>query len=68
MGWDGTKERDISWMCFASIYENRRIKPVEIVLRSGRGRKNDGGVNPTKMYFNHICKYYSVSPCTTITY
>jgi hypothetical protein len=31
-------------MYFVSIYENRRMKPVEIVLRRGRGRKtqNDG--------------------------
>jgi hypothetical protein len=29
-------------MCFASIYENRRMKPVEIVLRrlvGGRGEQ-----------------------------
>jgi hypothetical protein len=33
-------------MCFVSIYENRKMKPVEIVLRSGGGgekRENDGG-------------------------
>jgi hypothetical protein len=32
-------------MYFVSIYENRRMKPVEIVLRSGEGekRENDGG-------------------------
>jgi hypothetical protein len=32
-------------MCFVSIHENRRTKPVEIVLRRGRRRKrkNDGG-------------------------
>jgi hypothetical protein len=31
-------------MCFVSIPENRRIKPVEIVSRSGGGkRENDGG-------------------------
>jgi hypothetical protein len=32
-------------MCFVSIYENRRMKPVEIVLKSmGEGkRENDGG-------------------------
>jgi hypothetical protein len=29
-------------MYFACIYENRRMKPVEIVLRRGR-RKNNGG-------------------------
>jgi hypothetical protein len=24
------------------------------------------GVNPAKIYFKHICKYHSISPCTTI--
>jgi hypothetical protein len=40
------------------------MQPAEIVLRSGgRGmRENDGGVNVTKMYCKHICKYHSVSP------
>jgi hypothetical protein len=32
-------------MYFVSINENRRMKPVEIILRMERGekRKNDGG-------------------------
>jgi hypothetical protein len=32
-------------MCFVSIFENRRIKPIQIVLRRGEGgkRENDGG-------------------------
>jgi hypothetical protein len=32
-------------MCFLSIHENRKMKPVEIVLRrwGGRKRENDGG-------------------------
>jgi hypothetical protein len=32
-------------MCFVFIYENRRMKPVAIVLRrwGGRKRENDGG-------------------------
>jgi hypothetical protein len=41
------------------------MKPVEIVLRreEGKGkRKKDGGENPTKIYFKHICKYHNVSP------
>jgi hypothetical protein len=29
---------------FVFIYENRRMKPVEIVLRRGGGRKENGGV------------------------
>jgi hypothetical protein len=34
----------IWWMCFGFIYENRRVKPVEIVLKrwGGGKRKNDG--------------------------
>jgi hypothetical protein len=28
-------------MCFTSRYENRRMKPVEIVLRRGRGGKRE---------------------------
>jgi hypothetical protein len=35
--------RCIYWMYFVSIYENRRMKPVEIVLRIGGGRKNERG-------------------------
>jgi hypothetical protein len=36
-------------MCFVSIYENRKMKPVEIVLRRGE-RENDGRANPTKIF------------------
>jgi hypothetical protein len=43
-------------MCFVSLYENRKMKPVEIVLRRGRlgKRENDGGINLTKIYSKHI--------------
>jgi hypothetical protein len=54
-------------MYFVSIYEKRRIKPTGIVLRSGereeRGRTMEG-VNLTKIYCKHICKYHNVCPCT----
>jgi hypothetical protein len=30
-------------MYFVFIYENRRMKPVEIVLSRGEKRKNNGG-------------------------
>jgi hypothetical protein len=31
-------------MCFVFIYKKRRMKPVEIVLKKERGkRENDGG-------------------------
>jgi hypothetical protein len=50
------------------IYENRRMKPVEIVLRrkgEGRGRTMEG-INPSKIYFKYICKCHNVSPCTAM--
>jgi hypothetical protein len=44
------------------MYEKRIIKPVEIVLREGRGKREMmEGTN-----IEHTCKYYKVSPCTTI--
>jgi hypothetical protein len=58
------------WMCFLSTYENRRMKSVEIVLRrkaGGRGRMMEG-INPTRIYSKHMCKYHNVSPCTTNIY
>jgi hypothetical protein len=51
-------------MYFVTIYGNRKMKPVAIVLRRGergRGRTMEG-VKPTKIYFKHICKYHNVSP------
>jgi hypothetical protein len=30
-------------MYFVSMYENRRMKPIEIVLREGPKREDDGG-------------------------
>jgi hypothetical protein len=40
-------------MHFEFIYENRRMKPVEIVLRRGKGgrERRMKGVNPTKIYY-----------------
>jgi hypothetical protein len=51
---------------FVFIYEKKRMKPVEIVLRrreDGRGRMMEG-VKLIKIYHKHICKYCNVSPCT----
>jgi hypothetical protein len=45
------------------MYENRKMKPAEIV---GRREGTMEGVNLTKINYKHICKYHSVSPCTTI--
>jgi hypothetical protein len=59
---------DIWWIYFVSIYENRRMKPVENFLRRWQGRQGRmmEWVNPTKIYFKHICKYYNISPCTIL--
>jgi hypothetical protein len=50
-----------------SIYENRKMTPVKIVLRrggGGRGRMMEE-VNPTKVFFKNICKYHNVVSCAT---
>jgi hypothetical protein len=55
-------------MSFVFIYGNRILKPIEIVLRrvgEKRGRMMEG-VNLTKIYYKHICKYHNISPCRTI--
>jgi hypothetical protein len=46
------------------MYENRIMKPVEIVLRMGKDRRGRmmEEVNLTKIYFKHIYKYHNVSP------
>jgi hypothetical protein len=49
---------------FCFIYENRKMKLVEIVLRreEGKTRRTMEGVNLIKIYCKHICKYHNVSP------
>jgi hypothetical protein len=48
-------------MYVVSIYENRRLKPAEIVLRRGEGRMMEEA-NLTKISSKHICKYHNESP------
>jgi hypothetical protein len=49
-------------MYFGFIDENRRMKPVEIVLgREGEGGRTMEGVNVIKIYCKHICKYHNAS-------
>jgi hypothetical protein len=46
-------------MYFVFIYENRRMKPVESVLRreeEGKGRTMEG-LNLTKIHCKQVCKY-----------
>jgi hypothetical protein len=60
------KERVNEVDIFCILYENRKMKPVGIVLRrKEEQRENDRGDKP-KIYCKHICEYHSVSPCTTI--
>jgi hypothetical protein len=40
-GWWAQGKAEQGWICFVSVYENRRIKPVEIVLRRGEGRSRE---------------------------
>jgi hypothetical protein len=50
-------------------FENRTMKPVEIVPRSregGCGRMIEG-VNLIKTYYKHICKRHNEPPHTTNT-
>jgi hypothetical protein len=43
------------------------MKPVEIVLRSGgAGKRENDEEGKSKIYCKHICKFYNVSPYTTI--
>jgi hypothetical protein len=46
------------------LYENRTVKPVEIVLRSRRGwaRENDGGGGCDKVHCKDIWKCHSETP------
>jgi hypothetical protein len=42
----------VRWTCFLSIYENRRMNPVEIVRRRrmGERRRTMEGLNLPKIY------------------
>jgi hypothetical protein len=54
-------------MDFVFIYEDRRMKLAETVLRRWRrGKRENDGRGKSKIYCNHIYKYYNGSPYTTI--
>jgi hypothetical protein len=69
-GWvqvrSGGAQRKRKWgVYFVFIYENRRMKSIEIVLRKeGMGKRESNGEDKSK----HICKYHNVSSYTTIMY
>jgi hypothetical protein len=48
-------------MYFESIYENGRMKPVEIIQGGRRGRTMEA-INLTMIYCKHMCKYHNGSP------
>jgi hypothetical protein len=50
-------------MYFVFIYENRRIKPVEIVLRKGEQRRENDGGSKSKMYLSS-CVNITVYPAS----
>jgi hypothetical protein len=52
-------------MYFVLIYENRRMKSVEIVLKGG-GEEGEDAESESKIYCKHIHKCHNVSPCTTM--
>jgi hypothetical protein len=55
-------------MYFVFIYDNRRMKPVEIVLRRRGGKKERmmEGINVTMIYCKFICRYQNESTCIAI--
>jgi hypothetical protein len=52
-------------MYFIFIYENRIMKPVEIVLWSKEWGRKTEGVNVIKINRMHICKCHNVLPVHT---
>jgi hypothetical protein len=55
-------------MYFVFLYENRRMKPGEIILRreGGGGRRIREGVKLIKIYWKQACKYHNVLLCISI--
>jgi hypothetical protein len=53
----------IWWIYEVFIYENRTMKPVEIVLRRGKEKRNNNiRVNLFQVHCEHICKCHNESP------
>jgi hypothetical protein len=51
---------------FAFVYESRKTKPIEIVLRREGGiRENDGGVNYLRYIVSTYINVTIYPPCTT---
>jgi hypothetical protein len=48
---------------YVLMNENGKMRPVETVLRMGRGkRRMIEGVNLAKVYCKHFCKYHNEPP------
>jgi hypothetical protein len=57
-------EDECGWLYFVCLYEKKRMKPVEIVLRKGkerRGRTTEW-VNLAKTCCKHLCKITMYPP------
>jgi hypothetical protein len=51
------------------MYEQGTLKPVEAILRRGRGkRENNGGNEPSWVQYMYIWKCNNEIPCITIIY
>jgi hypothetical protein len=52
------------WKYYVLMYENGKMRPVEIILRRGREgiKKNDGGGELNKIYYKNFSKCHNISP------
>jgi hypothetical protein len=56
-------------MYFLYIYKYRTLKPMKVILRRGRGkRENNGRMNQAGIPCMQIWKCHNETLCTTITY
>jgi hypothetical protein len=50
------------WIYIGFMYENRIVKLVEIILRSGERIRENDGRGESKLYYKHICKCHMYPP------
>jgi hypothetical protein len=54
-------------MYFLHMYKDGTMKPVEVILRRGTGkRENKGWMDQTGVHCTHIWKCHNETPCLTI--